>query len=130
MGNVISNCPELHRHDLENQLTGETPEEKGDEQSFHFSLLNDGDYWFFYFFNTENPQSRRQVAASRSAAVESWLIAAPLSQRELKLRGMWEVGSTKVPEITRLCREWNMFRALADLCNGYGARQITFPVLG
>jgi hypothetical protein len=43
---AISNCPELHRRDLENRGDGEMPGEKGDEQSFHFSLLNDGDYWF------------------------------------------------------------------------------------
>lgn len=45
-GDAISNCPELHSRDLENRGDGEMAGGEEDEQSFHFSLLNDGDYWF------------------------------------------------------------------------------------
>lgn len=45
-GNAISNCPESHRQVLEKRGDGEIAGRKRDEQSFHFSLRNDGDYWF------------------------------------------------------------------------------------
>jgi hypothetical protein len=41
---VISNCPELHRRDLEISPTCEVTVRKEDVQPFHISCPNDGYY--------------------------------------------------------------------------------------
>ena len=58
----FSNCPEMHRKDLEIGGAVKTDEVKQVEPGFHFSEENDGDYWFFYLFNIENPHNRRMMA--------------------------------------------------------------------
>jgi len=41
---MFSNCPEMHRRDLEIQHTGKTEPGKQDKPAFHFSNGNDGYY--------------------------------------------------------------------------------------
>ena len=44
----FSNCPQMHRRDLEIRGVAKTDEVKRVEPGFHFSDENDGYYGFFY----------------------------------------------------------------------------------
>ena len=61
---MFSFCPELHKQDLEIWAMGEADDGKRDKPSFHFSEANDGDYGFFYLFNTKNHHNRCMTAIS------------------------------------------------------------------
>jgi hypothetical protein len=55
----FSNSPELHRRLLEIWGKAEPAHRKQDGLTFHFSELNDGDYWFSSFYTSEKyPYSR------------------------------------------------------------------------